>query len=154
MLQDALSLLDVNTTSHGGQNDDDVMSPQSLESALGSPHIRAGWGHLTAGASSSIDAGQSLHVLSEDASGMEDAASLADAGSTADESSTADGGERGDGGVKEDGWEEVKRKSKGKLLRNSLKQGSRSNAGRSGNRGKSRLGNASNVLEVPRPRAK
>jgi hypothetical protein len=153
VLQGALSLPEVDTTAtHEGQEDDKVMSPQSLGSALGSPHIGAGWGHLTAGASSSTDAEQGLEVHSEGASGMEDAASLADA------SSTADGGEGGDGGVTEDGWEEVKRatkKSKGNLLRNKLKQpeGSRSNAGRSGNRGKSRLGNASNVLEVPRPKA-
>ncbi len=157
MLQDALSLPEVNTTaSHGGQTDDDVMSPQSLGSALGSPHIAAGWGHLTAGASSSND-GQSFGVHSEGASGVEEAASSADAGSVADVSSTADGGEGGDGGVKEDGWEEVKRvtkKSKEKVLRNKPKQGSRSNAGQYVNRGKSKLGNASNVLEVPRPRAK
>ncbi|DBA89770.1 TPA: hypothetical protein ACH3X2_004645 [Trebouxia sp. C0005] len=154
--QDALSLPEVNTTtSHGGQTDDDVMSPQSWGSALGSPHIGAGWGHLTAGASCSHDE-QSIEAQCEDASGMKDAASSADAGGVADASSTADGVEGGDGGVKEGGWEEVKRtatKPKGKLLRNKSKQGSRSNAGRYVNRSKSKLGNASNVLEVPRPRA-
>lgn len=39
---------------------------------------------------------------------------------------------------------------KAKASWDGLRQGSRSKAGRSGNRGKSRLGNASNVLEVPR----
>ena len=45
-------------------------------------------------------------------------------------------------------------KSKGKWLHNKSKQGSRSNAGRYVSRGKPELGNANNVLEVPRPRAK
>ena len=43
---------------------------------LGSPNIRAGWAHLTAGASSSNN-GQSFEVHSEGASGMEEAASSA-----------------------------------------------------------------------------
>ncbi len=141
------------TDSQGGQEDDGVMSTKSLGSSLGSPHIAAGWGHLAAGASCSSDVGHSLEAQSEDASSTEDAASSADAGSVADETTTADGG---DGGVKEDRWEEVKRparKGKAKMLRNKSKQGSRSNAVHSGNTGKSRLGNATNVLEVPRPRA-
>jgi len=45
----------------------------------------------------------------------------------------------------------VQRKlKKAKASWDGLRQGSRSKAGRSGNRGKSRLGNDSNVLEVPR----
>ncbi|KAL0027266.1 hypothetical protein WJX77_008221 [Trebouxia sp. C0004] len=59
--------------------------------------------------------------------------------------------------VKEDRWKEVTRvpkKSKGQVLHNKLKQRSRGNAGLSDNREQSRLGNASNVLEVPRPRAR
>ena len=51
--------------------------------------------------------------------------------------------------MKEDRWEEVKRpvwKGKVKVLP------SRSNAGPSGKRGKARLGNAGNVVEVPRAR--
>ncbi len=151
MLQDVLSLPEVEThESQGGQEDDEVISP--LGSALGSPQIGAGWGHLTAGASSSSDVEQSREVHSEGAFSMEEAASSADAGSVADVSSTADGG---NGGVKEDRWEEVTRaprKSKGKVLPIKSK-GSRSNAGPSGITRKSRLGNASNVLEVPRPRA-
>ncbi len=152
VLQDALSLPEVETTeSQGGQEDDDIMSP--LGSALGSPQIGAGWGDLTAGASSSSDVEQRFEVHSEGAFGMDEAASSADAGSVADVSSTADGGDGGDGGVKEDRWEEVTRaprKSKRKVLPIKSK-GSKSNAGHSGNRQKSRLGNASNVLEVPRP---
>ena len=158
MSQDAVVLPEVDTIATGGKEEPEVMSPQSLGSAWGSPHIRAGWGHLSAGASSS-NAGHSFEVHSEGASGVEEAASTADAGSVADASSAADGGEGGGGGLKEDGWEEVKRtatKSKGKVLHNKSKQGSRSNAGRFVNKGKSRLqlGNASNVLEVPRPTAK
>ena len=139
------------TESQGGQEDDGVMSTKSLMSSLGSPHIAAGWGYLPAGASCSSNVGHSLEAQFEDASSTEDAASSADAGSVADETTTADGG---DGGVKEGGWEEVKwpaRKGKAKLLRSKYKQGSRSNAGLNGNRGKSRLGNAHIVLEVPRP---
>ncbi len=147
MLQDELSLLAVNTTvTHGGQTDGGDMSPQSSGSSLGSPQIAAGWGQLDAGASSSSNVEQSLEGHSEGASGMEDAASSADVRSVADETTTADGG---DGGVKEDRWEEVKRpvwKGKVKVLP------SRSNAGPSGKRGKARLGNAGNVVEVPRAR--
>ncbi|KAL0024228.1 hypothetical protein WJX77_010549 [Trebouxia sp. C0004] len=59
---DALSLPEAE--SQGGQEDDEVMHPQSLGSTLGStlgsPHIAAGWGNLSAGASSSSDAGHSL----------------------------------------------------------------------------------------------
>jgi hypothetical protein len=137
------------------------MSP--LGSALGSPQISAGWGgqldegasswggQLDEGASSCSNVEQSLEGHSEGASGIEEAASSADAGSVADVSSTADGG---DGGVKEDGWEEVKgttSKAKTKVLPIKLK-GSRSNAGRSSTREKSRLGNPNNVVEAPRPR--
>ena len=152
MLQDAQSLPEVGMTeSQGGQKDDGVMSTKSLGSSLGSPHIAAGWGHLAAGASCSSDGGHSREAQFEDASSTEDAASSADAGSVANETTTADGG---DGGVKDGGWEEAKRpakKGKAKLLRNKYKQGSRRNAGQNGNRGKSRMGNAHIVLEVPRP---
>ncbi|DBA89659.1 TPA: hypothetical protein ACH3X2_004551 [Trebouxia sp. C0005] len=96
---DALSLPEVDTTeTQGEKEDDEVMSP--LGSALGSPQIGAGWGHLTAGASGSSDVEQSREMCSEGAFGMEQAASSADAGSIA---------HGGDGGVQEDGWEEVKR---------------------------------------------
>lgn len=151
MVQDALSLLAVNTVAcYGGQTDDDVVSPQSPGSPLGSPQIAADWGNLTAGASSSSNVEQSLEGNSEGASGMEAAASSADAGSVAEVSSTADGGE---GGVKEDRWEEVTRAPRKTIKAKVLpikSKGFRSNVGRSGNR-VSRLGNACNVLEVPRP---
>ncbi|KAL0048070.1 hypothetical protein WJX82_006938 [Trebouxia sp. C0006] len=169
---DALSFPEANTTaSQRGQGENEVMSP--LGSALGSPQIAAGWGgqldegapswggqldegasswggQLDEGASSCSNVVQSLEGHIEGASGIEEAASSADAGSVADVSSTADGG---DGGVKEDGWEEVKgttSKAKTKVLPIKLK-GSRSNAGRSSTREKSRLGNP-NVVEAPRPR--
>lgn len=154
MVQDALSLLEVNTTAcYGGQTNDDVMSPQSSGSPPGSPQIAADWGHLTAGASSSGNVEQSLERNSEGTSGMEEAASSADAGSVADVSSTADGVDGGEAGVKEDRWEEVTRaprKTKKAKVLPIKSKGSRSNVGRSGNR-VSRLGNARNVLEVPRP---
>ena len=154
ILQDALSLPQVNLTiSHGGQTDDDVVSPQSSGSPLGSPQIAAAWGNLSAGASSSCNVEQSLEGNSEGASGMEEAASSADAGSVADVSSTADGVAGGEAGVKEDRWEEVTRapwKTKKAKVLPIKSKGSRSNVGRSGNR-VSRLGNACNVLEVPRP---
>ena len=108
-------------------------------------------GQLDEGASSCSNVVQSLEGHTEGASGIEEAASSAAAGSVADVSSTADGG---DGGVKEDGWEEAKgitSKAKTKVLPIKLK-GSRSNAGRSSTREKSRLGNPNNVVEAPRPR--
>ena len=151
VLQDALSFPEADTTaSQAGEGKYEVMSP--LGSALGSPQIAAGWGgQLDEGASSCSNVEQSLEGHTEGASGIEEAASSADAGSDADVSSTADGG---DGGVKEDGWEEVKgttTKSKTKVLPIKLK-GSRSNAGRSSTREKSRLGNPNNVVQAPRPR--
>jgi len=154
MLQDAVFLPEVDTIVTEGKEDIEVMSPQSLGSAPGSPNIKADWGHLAAGASSSHDE-QSLEVHSEGASGMEAAASSANVGSVADVASTADGGEGGDGGVKEDQREEVTRaprKPKAKVLPIKLK-GSRSNAAHSDKRQMSRQGNASNVVEVPRPKA-
>ncbi len=106
-LQDALWLSDLDTiVSHGGQEDEEVTTPQFLGSTLGSPHIGAGWGHLTAGGSSSSSSdAQSLQLHNADASGMEDAASSPDAGSSVYASSTADASEGGDGGfnLKEDG---------------------------------------------------
>ncbi len=155
MLQDAVFLPEVDTTATEGKEDIEVMSPQSLESALGSPNIKAGWAHLTAGASSSNN-GQSFEVHSEGASGMQEAASSADAGSVADVSGTADGGEGGVGGVKEHRWQEVTRaprNSKAKVLPIKLK-GTRSNAGPFDKKQMSRQGNASNVVEVLRPRAR
>ncbi len=154
MLQDALSLSDLDlTVRHGGQEDEEVTTPQSLGSPLGSHYIGAGWGHLTPGASCSSDVTQRLQMHNEDASGMDNAASSPDAGSCVYASSTADASEGGDGGFnsKEDNWEKVQRKMrKAKASWDGLRQGSRGNARHSDNRRKSRLGNAANVLEVPR----
>ena len=152
MLQDALSDLDL-TVSRGGQEDEEVTTPQSLGSGLGSSHIGAGWGNLTAGASCSSDVAESLQMHNEDVFGLEDAASSPDAGSSVYVSSTADASESGDGEVnsKEDGWEKVQRKMrKAKSSWDGLRQGSRGNARRPDIRQKSRLGNPANVLEVPR----
>ena len=87
---------------------------------------------------------------------MQEAASSTDAGSVADVSGTADGGEGGVGGVKEHRWQEVTRAPrnlKAKVLPIKLK-GTRSNAGPFDKKQMSRQGNASNVVEVLRPRAK
>ena len=148
MLQDALSLSDLDMTgSHGGQEDEEVTTPQSLGSTLGSPHIGAGWGNLSAGASCSINVAESLQMHNEDASGIHDAASSPDAGSSVHAS---EGGDEGFN-TKEDGWEMVQKKMrKAKASWVGPRQGSRGNARHSELMRKSRLGNAANVLEVPR----
>ncbi|DBA94409.1 TPA: hypothetical protein ACH3X1_002009 [Trebouxia sp. C0004] len=110
-----LLLSDLDTTvSHGGQEDEEVTTPQSMGSTFGSPYIGAGWGHLTAGASCSNDVAQRLQMHDGDASGMDNAASGPDAGSSAYASSIIDASEGGDGGLKlkEGGWEKIQRKSK------------------------------------------
>lgn len=144
MLQDALSLSDLDlTVNHGGHEDEEVTTPQSWGSQGGSPHIGAAWG-LDVGASCSSDVAESLQLHNEDASGVDHAASSPDAGSSAYASSTADALEGGAGGFnsKEDGWETVQRKMrKGKASWDGLRQVSKSIVRRSGDRGKSRLGN-------------
>ena len=149
MLQDALSLSDLDlTVRHGGQEDEEATTPQSWGSQGGSPHIGAAWGNLDAGDSCSSDVAESLQMHNEDASGMEDAASSPDAGGSVYASSTADASEGSGGGfnMKEDGWEKVQRKiRKGKASWDGLRQGSRGNARHSGTREKSRLGNPANV---------
>lgn len=145
MLQDALSLSDLDlTVDHGGHEDEEVTTPQSWGSQGGSPHIGAAWGNLDVGASCSSDVAESLQLHNEDASGVDHAASSLDAGSSAYASSTADALEGGAGGFnsKEDGWETVQRKMrKGKASWDGLRQVSKSTVRRSGDRGKSRLGN-------------
>ncbi len=149
MLQDALSLSDLDlTVRYGGQDDEEATTPQSWGSTLGSPHIGAVWGNLDVGASCSSDFTQSLQMHNEDASRMDDAARSPGAGSSVYASSSADASEGGDRGFnsKEDGWEKVQRKMrKEKASWDGLRQGSRGNARRSGNREKSRLGNPANV---------
>ncbi|KAL0047839.1 hypothetical protein WJX82_001227 [Trebouxia sp. C0006] len=142
---DALSLSDLDlTVDHGGHEDEEVTTPQSWGSQGGSPHIGAAWGNLDVGASCSSDVAESLQPHNEDASGVDHAASSLDAGSSACASSTADALEGGAGGFnsKEDGWETVQRKMrKGKASWDGLRQVSKSTVRRSGDRGKSRLGN-------------
>ncbi|KAL0024173.1 hypothetical protein WJX77_004256 [Trebouxia sp. C0004] len=112
-----LLLSDLDTTvSHGGQEDEEVTTPQSMGSTFGSPYIGAGWGHLTAGASCSNDVAQRLQMHDGDASGMDNAASGRWLG------------------------KDTEKVQKGKGDWDGLKQGYRGNARHSDNREKSRLG--------------